>query len=494
MQPQVSAAIADYLWSMTGPAIWVGDVARDWPWMARLAGRLEALLTGQGVARDAVVGLIARNRPHHCAVVAGQVAARRPTSMIYSAQSPAAMAADIRKLKAAAIIADAADWTGELLAAAAESGAAAIAISDSAEDPVKLLAGAGRAAESSRRLSDEVAFELLTSGTTGPPKRVPLSWAALDLVVGDSRAIYVSPDGEMRPSPPQILVNPLGNVSGVHYVVTPLAYGQPLALLEKFDVAAWVAAVERHKPTRTGLPPAGFRMVLEAGVPPAALQSLSTIGTGGGLLDPKLQAAFEDRFNLAILPAFGATEFGGVIANWTLELHRQFAGKKPGSAGRARPGVSLRIVDRSGFEPLPTGEIGLLEAITPRTGPDWIRTNDLASLDADGFLFLHGRTDQAINRGGFKIVPAHVEAVLREHPAVAEAVVFGIEDERLGQAPVAVVERRAPLTEEMLKAYSRERLLAYQAPVAFLVVDALPRNASMKIALPEVRALFEASR
>jgi acyl-coenzyme A synthetase/AMP-(fatty) acid ligase len=130
-----------------------------------------------------------------------------------------------------------------------------------------------------------------------------------------------------------------------------------------------------------------------------------------------------------------------------------------------------------------------------RIGTDWIRTTDLASLDSDGFLFLHGRADAAINRGGFKIVPEDVAAVLKTHPAVADAAVVGVPDRRLGEIPVAAVELRAGAsaqTEETLKDFARSKLLAYQVPVKVRIVAALPRNASMKIAIAEVRALFAA--
>jgi long-chain acyl-CoA synthetase len=136
----------------------------------------------------------------------------------------------------------------------------------------------------------------------------------------------------------------------------------------------------------------------------------------------------------------------------------------------------------------------VLEACVQRVSDDWIRTTDLASLDADGFLYLHGRADSAINRGGFKVLPEEVAHVLRQHAKVADAAVIGLADARLGQVPVAAVEPRqgtdAP-TEDELEAYARSKLIAYQVPVRFLVLDTLPRNTSMKVSLPELRKMFE---
>jgi acyl-CoA synthetase (AMP-forming)/AMP-acid ligase II len=196
-----------------------------------------------------------------------------------------------------------------------------------------------------------------------------------------------------------------------------------------------------------------------------------------------------------VLTAYGATEFGGVISNWTPELYERYGEAKRGSVGRASANVQLRIVDRETSTVLLPGQIGLIEALVPRMGPEWIRTTDLASLDSDGFLFLYGRADSAINRGGFKVIPEEVADLLKTHPAVADAAVIGLPDARLGEVPVAAVELNdaaAGVTADALKAFVRGKLLAYQVPVSIEILSALPRNASMKISIPEVRALLEA--
>jgi len=456
---------------------------RSWRWLSETA---EAIDTALGDA-DAV-GLVARNRPQHIASFAAGLLARRTTAMIYSAQSPAAIAADIRKLRLPAVLADPQDWSPEALAAARETGSAAIAISDaSPAEAVKTLISHGDGPF--RDPVPHTAFELLSSGTTGAPKRVPLSWDAITAAVANAKAAYAGTGGT---DAPQVMVHPLGNVAGLAYAAPPLAYGRRLVLLEKFDALAWAEAVRDYRPVRGTLPPAGVRMLLESAIPTDYLSSLSLLAVGGGKLDPDIHEAFENRFSIPILTAFGATEFGGVIANWTLDGYREWGAAKRGSAGRASADVTLRIVDREDFHPLGSGEIGLLEAQVTRIGPGWIRTTDLASIDSDGFLFLHGRADAAINRGGFKIVPDAVVAVLKEHPAVADAVIVGIPDARLGEVPVAAVELAAGggADGESLRAWLKDRLVAYQVPVSVTVVDALPRNASMKISLPDVRALF----
>ena len=204
-----------------------------------------------------------------------------------------------------------------------------------------------------------------------------------------------------------------------------------------------------------------------------------------------LQAAREHR--IPLLVGFGATEFGGVVANWTLDMHRQHGAAKRGSVGLPRPGVAFRVVDADSGTELPRGTIGILEAKVDRIGPDWIRTTDLASIDTDGFLYLKGRADGAINRGGFKVIPESVAAVMRQHPKVGDAIVVGVPDKRLGAIPVAVVEPREGVTDlgsAELEAFARQQLLAYQVPARFLVLDRLPRNASMKASIPDIMALL----
>jgi acyl-CoA synthetase (AMP-forming)/AMP-acid ligase II len=237
-------------------------------------------------------------------------------------------------------------------------------------------------------------------------------------------------------------------------------------------------------------------MILDAHVAPHRLSSLKVIGVGGAQLHEALRTEFEARYGTVLVPAYGATEFGGVIASWNLDEYRELGPRKRGSVGRTRPGVTLRIVNRDSGAVAATGEIGILEAQVDRVGPEWIRTTDLAWLDADGFLFLAGRDDAAINRGGFKIVPDIVADVLRKHPAVADAAVFGVPDRRLGEVPVAAIELLPGLAApdpSAFEALCREHLLAYQVPVRYVVMPSLPRTDSMKVELGKLREMCASS-
>jgi long-chain acyl-CoA synthetase len=191
-----------------------------------------------------------------------------------------------------------------------------------------------------------------------------------------------------------------------------------------------------------------------------------------------------------VLGNYGATEFAGAIAGWTLKDKKQWGPRKRGSVGRAHHGIELRIVDGETGAVLPPGQTGLLEARggqLPGADGAWLRTTDLATIDDEGFLFIRGRADEAINRGGFKIPPSVIEDALAAHPAVDEVSAVALPDPRLGQVPVAAVTLLSPATEEELMEYLTSRLTRYQRPVAIKVVDQMPRTPSLKISRALVR-------
>ena len=184
------------------------------------------------------------------------------------------------------------------------------------------------------------------------------------------------------------------------------------------------------------------------------------------------------------------------MAGWTLADYQSYWTAKRGSVGRANPGAQLRVVDDAGTQ-LGTDQVGLLEVKPGQLGrsAQWMRTTDLARIDADGFLWIVGRADQAIIRGGFKVMPDDVRVALEGHPAVAGAAVIGRPDARLGETPVAVVELRetAGTDTDTLVEYLRTRLARYEIPTEIAIVDTIPRTPSGKADLSEIRRIFEES-
>ncbi|OBA85733.1 AMP-dependent synthetase [Mycolicibacterium elephantis] len=443
-----------------------------------------------GVADGAPVGLVVRNRLPHAAAIIGFLAAGRPVSMIYSFQSPESIGRDIEALSLSAVVADVEDWTQPVITAAERAGSAGVAIS-LRSPTVTAVAGLDRrdAGRAHAEAEPGVALQILTSGTTGPPKRQSIRTDVL------RRTVFSVTSGEQAPAdaPPELAYWQFGGI-GVCQLIAGVYNGRRIVMLERFSVEGYVAAIKKHRIPRSGVQPAVIRMLLDADVAKEDLASLEFLISASGPLDPETRDEFEARYGIPIVLAYGATEFAGSLCAWTPEMQAEFGASKRNSVGRALPDTELRVVDPETGAELAPGEQGLLEAKVAPIGPDWIRTTDIASIDADGFVTLHGRADGAINRGGFKVLPENVRRVLISHPAVKDACVVGVPDKRLGQVPFAAIEvadATAAPSEEELAELVRAQLPVYNVPVAFTVVDELPRNPALKVSLPAVAALYQ---
>jgi len=331
-------------------------------------------------------------------------------------------------------------------------------------------------------------LERLSSGTTGEPRRIPVG----PQLLADSMSLAFGKAARptrSEPLSPHIISMPFAHASGVWNLAAALYTGRPIVLQDRFRPEGWVDAVRTHRIKVASLVPAMIRMLLDYDPPREALSSLICIRSGTAPLDPAVQREFEVRFGIPILIDYGASEFIGGIAWWTLDDHRRFAESKRGSVGRLRPDVEVRLTDQESGAALNAGDVGVLWLRSKRFGEDWIRTSDLASCDAEGFLYIHGRADEVIIRGGFKILPEKVAAVLRSHRAVRDACVLGVRHERLGQVPLAIIERmpNADLTASDLAVFASAHLPAYEVPLMFEIVDELPRTMSHKVARPTLR-------
>lgn len=465
----------------------------DWGDLRRVAEAVQNALDASGIAPDAPVAFVPRNRPASIAALLGLIAQGRSIRMIYAFQSPVGIARDIERLQPAAVIADREDLSPEICDTLTHEGLPAVALEG-------MTAGTLPGFERARFVNQPTApaepqIEILTSGTTGPPKQFAISYRLLEQHFLASPLAKTQGDNP-EASPPFLLFFPLGNISGIYSTLPMMMRGQRVVLLERFSVAGWRDHVVRYRPVHSGLPPSCVQLVLDADIPREDLSSIKTIGTGAAPLDPTVQAAFEDRYGIPILLSYGATEFAGPVAAMTPDLHAEWGRTKLGTVGRAMAGAQLRVVDPETGAALPPGAEGLLEVISPRIGPDWIRTSDIAMIDEDGFLFHRGRADGAIMRGGFKILPESVERALMLHPAISEAAVTGISDHRLGQVPAAAIRLKpgsaAPGTDE-LEAHLRRHVLATHVPVKWLFCNDIPRTPSLKADRPALRRLLEAA-
>jgi long-chain acyl-CoA synthetase len=333
---------------------------------------------------------------------------------------------------------------------------------------------------------------MLTSGTTGPPKRIDLTYDMLARSVMGGDPANSTPPTQLR-SGVAIVNAPLVHIGGVFRVLQCVTEARPLVLLERFELDKWADAVRRHQPRAVSLVPAALRMVLHSDLTRDDLASIRAVTSGTAPLSADDADSFTEKFGIPVLTSYAATEFGGGVAGWTLADRQKYWRSKRGSVGRATLGAQLRVVDDEGV-PLGTDEAGLLE-VKPGQLPasaDWIRTTDIARIDADGFLWILGRADAAIIRGGFKVMPDDVRAALETHPAVQGAAVVGRPDERLGEAPVAMVELRDGKSADAagLTEFLAQRLARYEIPTEIAIVDTIPRTASGKPDLAAVGRYF----
>jgi long-chain acyl-CoA synthetase len=482
-----------------GPAVEFEKRWTSWGDIDAIVRALDECLAGTGIGEGARVGLLMRNHVLVAAALLQLVSSNRCIVTLNPGLPDERLALDIERLKPPVVIGLGRDWDrGAVRDVAQAIGCIGVLLSDHPTRPVQLMDGLETAtgAELTRE-APGVAIEMLTSGTTGTPKRIPLASAAFERAVQQAGVF----DGRGGDDTPQLrrgvllISGPLTHLSGVFNVVNTVASGRQSCLLERFTVEHWVDAVRRHRLKVAWAPPSGLRMILDAGVPKEDLASLSALRTGTAPLDPTLAEALYERYGVPVLQNYGATEFAGAVAGWTLSDFNAHAADKRGAVGKLSPGVEARIVDAETGAPLPSGEVGLLElkAAQISGGVIWTRTTDLAVLDADDFLWIKGRYDNAIIRGGFKVHPDDVVRALEMHPAIREAAVVALPDDRLGQVPAAAFLLRSGMQapeESNLRAFLKTRLLPYQVPVRFMKLDEFPRTPSMKVSQPALRELF----
>ncbi|MFC7672383.1 class I adenylate-forming enzyme family protein [Mycolicibacterium sp. GCM10028919] len=470
----LSRRIADVLaLAPDSPAIEFDDAWWSWGQVDAAARRIAHLAEQHGGTQTAV---LLRNSPTHVATVLGLLLADATVVVVNPARGDDRTRADLAAL-APALAIGTPDDVATLLAPSERTTVATI--TTLAEAPAVSTIGRGTPDP-----KPGVAVRMLTSGTTGPPKRIDLTYDML------ARSTL----GDMPSAPRRgvAIVNaPLVHIGGVYRVLQCVTAARPFALLPRFDLDRWSEVVRRHRPKAVSLVPAALRMVLHSGLTREDLASIRVVTSGTAPLSADDADAFTEKFGIPVLTSYAATEFGGGVAGWTLADHERHWRAKRGSVGRATLGAGLRVVTERG-DPVPPGEAGLLEVKPGQLGPgtEWLRTTDLARLDADGFLWILGRADQAIIRGGFKVMPDDVRSALEAHAAVAGAAVVGRPDERLGETPVAMVELRAPITADELADHLRARLAHYEVPASIAVVDAIPRTPSGKPDLTAVRAHF----
>lgn len=462
----------------------------SWGDMRRIADQLGALLEESGAGPQPKVAFVARNRPSALAAFLGLLAKRCTIRMVYPFQSTEVIAKEIGCIEPSVVVAAAEDFSDSVFGVLKEKCTAAIALEDMEAKTFTRFEHTGRPSDDS--IPPQVI--LLTSGTTGPPKQFALGYEQLVKFFSGSSAIASGAKTSKGLPTPALLYFPVSNISGLYTTLPPLLNGLPIVLLDRFSLDGWLDHLRRFRPSMSGLPPAGIKMLLDANIPVEDLSCLKGLGAGAAPLDINSQTAFEARYGIPILLSYGATEFAGPVSAMTPDLWAKWGKQKLGSVGRPLPGVQMRIINPETEEVLAPGQEGILEVVSPRVGSAWTRTADLVVIDDDGFIFHRGRADGVIVRGGFKILPSTIEQALLLNPAIATAVVVGIPNERLGQVPaVGIVPKPGAneVTFSDIEADLRTHVPSTHIPVVWKFLDELPRTPSMKVDMPAVRRFLQ---
>ncbi|MBA3414951.1 MAG: non-ribosomal peptide synthetase, partial [Chloroflexia bacterium] len=337
---------------------------------------------------------------------------------------------------------------------------------------------------------DDVALLLSTSGTSGRRRLAPLTQTNLLASAFASRTLR-----GLEASDRCLDMMRMFHIAFVGDLLATLVAGGCAVCPPGFDGDRVFAWLEECRVTWYIAPPPIHRAILDrAPAHRAAIARgrLRFVRCASSHLTPELRQGLEAAFGVPALGGYGMTEAGPIITN---ELPPP-APRRLGSVGVAI-GPEVEIRGDQG-ESLPAGEIGEIvlhgpnifagylddpaanaEAFTP---DGWFRTGDLGAFDEDGHLFLHGRSQEQINRGGQKVAPQEVEAVLERHPAVAAAVAFAVPDDRLGEAVAAAIQPVAGATVDPddVRRFAATRLAPYQTPRRIVVVEALPQTATGK--------------
>ena len=310
-----------------------------------------------------------------------------------------------------------------------------------------------------------------------------------------------------------LLSVPLYHIAGATNMMTTLWTGRRLVLMSQFEPRSWLDLVERERITHAFLVPTMLKQLLDQpDLERRDLSSLEILSYGGAAMPfPVIRRAIE-RFpkSVGFVNAFGQTETTSTLTLLGPEDHRlegtpaevERRTRRLSSIGRPLPDVEVRVVDEDG-RLLGPGDVGEIWVRTPRVmkgyagagasplrDDGWLPTRDMGWMDEDGYLYVAGRKDDMIIRGGENIAPAEVEAVLQSHPSVEEAAVVGVPDVEWGQRVVAFVVLRpgASLSPEALTDFCRERLASFKKPEVVRFVAELPKNPMGKILRKDLRA------
>jgi len=449
--------------------------------VAALAGRLAAV----GVGRGSRIGVVVPDGPDFLLVLLALVALGATAAPLNPAYKRDEYAFYLE------------DLDPELLIVAEGGGGA---VREAAGDSVRTVEIASlpeRESPYEPARADDVALLLHTSGTTSRPKQVPLLQHNLAASARTIAGFY-----ELGPADVSYVAMPLFHVHGlVASVFGALAGGGTVVVPRRMAPRPFWPQLRRFGVTWFSAGPTLHQMLLEREDDDGAPETLRFVRSCSSALTPALMERTEAAYGVPMLEAYGMTEASHQMASNPLPP----AARKPGSVGLAT-GTQIRIVDAQGRDAADgaPGEVAISgpgvmsgylanpEANAESFFDGWFRTGDRGVLDAEGYLRLEGRLKEMILRGGENISPYEIEEALLSHPAVSDAICFGIDDEKYGERVGAAVTLSGEAEPRELIDHCRERLAAFKVPEVVHVLDAIPRTPTGKVQRKRVGATLSA--
>jgi len=374
-------------------------------------------------------------------------------------------------------------------------------------EPFLERATTGSTGESSWPMDpDQIAILLFTSGTTGPPKAALLRHKHLvSYILGSVEFASAAEDDAALVSVPPY------HVAGMAAIVSSVYAGRRIIQLPTFSAEAWLELARSERVTNAFVVPTMLARVIDAlgDAESASLPSLRALSYGGGKMPQSvIERAMKLFPDTRFTNAYGLTETSSTISLLGPDEHRAAAEsgdpairRRLTSVGRPLPSVEVQICDEAG-KPLDSGERGeiyvrgeqvsgeYLGRESTLDGEGWFPTRDSGSMDAEGYIFIEGRADDIIVRGGENLSPGEIEDVLLQHEAVADAAVVGLPDEQWGETVAAAVVTKPghSASEEEIRSWVKDRLRSSRTPERIDFREELPYNELGKLLRRKLRA------